>query len=453
MSYSEFFDVSLGVKQGEPLSPLLFIMFINDIGEHLSSTNLCTNDVDMLSILMLMFADDIAIFSTDPHSLQHQLNCINEYSKKWGLKVNVGKTKVCIFQKYKYRNIHTWELNGDNIEIVDVFTYLGVKFFYNGSLKRAVESLNEQALKAYNHLISIFSRIKLDIKTKLLLFDSMVAPIITYGCEVWGIYDLAEVDKLHLKFCKQILGVRQQTSNAAVLGELGRFPLSVICKERALNYWCKIMRSQNTLINRVFNTLTSDDACMNIDRKMCWPNAVKTTLDDLGYSNVWLHQYHEIDYICMLKQRVRDVYIQTWFECIQSQSKLKYYIIFKKEFCFETYLNCIDNEKHRIALSRFRLCSHHLEIERGRLNNIDINDRKCKVCTSDMIESEFHFLCICPIYRELRLKYNIRLSFNTLKYFETIMSTKSVKRIRKVSKFIYFAMLKRKEIIDSSVAS
>ena len=70
-----------------------------------------------------------------------------------------------------------------------------------------------------------------------------------------------------------------------------------------------------------------------------------------------------------------------------------------------------------------------------------------------MIESEFHFLCICPIYRELRLKYNIRLSFNTLKYFETIMSTKSVKRIRKVSKFIYFAMLKRKEIIDSSVAS
>ena len=88
-------------------------------------------------------------------------------------------------------------------------------------------------------------------------------------------------------------------------------------------------------------------------------------------------------------------------------------------------------------MSRFRLCLHHLEIERGRFNNIDINDCECKVCTSDMIESEFHFLCICPNYRELRLKYDIRLSFNTLKYFETIMSTKSVKRIRKVSKFIY----------------
>ena len=96
-----------------------------------------------------------------------------------------------------------------------------------------------------------------------------------------------------------------------------------------------------------------------------------------GQINLWLHQYHEIDYSCLLKQRVRDVYIQTWFECIQSQSKLKYYIIFKKEFCFETYLNCLDNEKHRIALSRFRLCSHHLEIERAKFNNINVDDRKC----------------------------------------------------------------------------
>ena len=70
-----------------------------------------------------MFSDDITICSTDPRSLQYQLNCKNEYSKKWGLKINVGKSKVCIFQKYKYKNIHKWELSGDDIELVDVFTY------------------------------------------------------------------------------------------------------------------------------------------------------------------------------------------------------------------------------------------------------------------------------------------------------------------------------------------
>ena len=77
-------------------------------------------------------------------------------------------------------------------------------------------------------------------------------PIILYGSEVWGLYSTSEVDKLHMKFCKHILGVRPQTSNAAVLGELGRFPLSVLCKQRALNYYCKIMKNQHSVMYRVY---------------------------------------------------------------------------------------------------------------------------------------------------------------------------------------------------------
>ena len=44
------------------------------------------------------------------------------------------------------------------------------------------------------------------------------------------------IDKVHVKFLKILLGVRQQTPNYAVYGELGRFPLSVICKERAIKF-------------------------------------------------------------------------------------------------------------------------------------------------------------------------------------------------------------------------
>ena len=48
------------------------------------------------------------------------------------------------------------------------------------------------------------------------------------------------IDKIHIKFCKILLGVRQQTPNSAVYGELGRFPFSVISKERAVKFWLKI---------------------------------------------------------------------------------------------------------------------------------------------------------------------------------------------------------------------
>ena len=92
----------------------------------------------------------------------------------------------------------------------------------------------------------------MDVKTKLSLFDTMVVTILLYCSEVWGIYNYRDIDNLHLKFCKIFLGVNKQTSNTSVLGELGRYPLSLICKERVLKNWIKIMNNENSPLHRVF---------------------------------------------------------------------------------------------------------------------------------------------------------------------------------------------------------
>ena len=54
----------------------------------------------------------------------------------------------------------------------------------------------------------------------------------------------------------------------------------------------------------------------------------------------------------------------------------------------ETYLDQIEINKYRVALSKFRLSSHNLEIETGRHGNIPRADRKCTKCNSDVIEDE-----------------------------------------------------------------
>jgi len=77
-----------------------------------------------------------------------------------------------------------------------------------------------------------------------------------------GIYDLSEVDKLHYIFCKFILGVRPQTSNAAVLGDLGRITLSLICK------------------------YVNDTVFSKSNRRHNWITAVKQYVDDLGCIDV-----------------------------------------------------------------------------------------------------------------------------------------------------------------------
>ena len=80
---------------------------------------------------------------------------------------------------------------------------------HTGNLSNAVKALSDQALKAYYSLISLFDKVKLTVNTKLHLFDTMVVPILLYGSKVWGVSKFKEVDKLHIRFCKYILGVRQ----------------------------------------------------------------------------------------------------------------------------------------------------------------------------------------------------------------------------------------------------
>lgn len=65
----------------------------------------------------------------------------------------------------------------------------------------------------------------LNHETLLSLFDCYVGGIINYASEIWGSHKGNNVEKLHLDFCKQTLGVKRSSFNAAVDAELGRIPL------------------------------------------------------------------------------------------------------------------------------------------------------------------------------------------------------------------------------------
>ena len=79
------------------------------------------------------------------------------------------------------------DISNENVEYVDQFTYLGVIFSHTVNMSLAVKVLQEQALRAYYNMLSTFDRVYLDIKTKLSLFDKMVAPIIFMGRKYGGL--------------------------------------------------------------------------------------------------------------------------------------------------------------------------------------------------------------------------------------------------------------------------
>ena len=164
-------------------------------------------------------------------------------------------------------------------------------------------------------------------------------------------------------------------------------------------------------------------------------------LQHLGLGFVWDQQFNiEIPYTD-IKQRLIDDYLQKWYAEINNSSRLQSYSIFKHSFKIESYLNTLSNKKYRIALSRFRISAHNLEIEIGRYEDRDRKERLCKSCNMKVIENEYHFLLVCPHYRDLRIKclqpYFCR--WPSLNKFDQLLSSTSKTTILRLAKFIYLA--------------
>ena len=98
------------------------------------------------------------------------------------------------------------------------------------------------------------------------------------------------------------------------------------------------------------------------------------------------------------------MYIAEWREGVRSRTSLMLYREIKNVFEISEYLLQIKNRKYRQILSRIRLSSHQLAIEKGRHINIERKQRKCPLCTCD-IEDELHFILICPKYIDPRKTY------------------------------------------------
>ena len=136
---SNYFSCYTGVRQGENLSPLLFSFFINNMESFFVNTDLNVLHLDdnvydnLIKVLLMLYADDTAIFSNDAQCLQKGLDCLHLYCNIWKLSVNVEKTKIVLFGKSKWKGKQIFKYDGNIITVEDSFKYLGVILNYNGS--------------------------------------------------------------------------------------------------------------------------------------------------------------------------------------------------------------------------------------------------------------------------------------------------------------------------------
>ena len=447
-SISEYFSSTVGVRQGENLSPLLFAFYLNDLEDFLighdvsgvsSSSSQFDNDIVMfIKLFLLLYADDTVLISESAEDLQVSLNAFEQYCTKWKLTVNIDKTKVVIFSKGRLSTKYNFHFQDVPLDIVKEYKYLGIFLSKSGSFFSTKKYIANQAKRATYSLINKVRNLSLPVDLQIELFEKTVKPILLYGCEIWGFGNIDVIEQVQLRFFKYLFNLKTTTPNYMIYGEFGIFPIKIDIYTRMITFWGKLVETQNSkLSSLVYKIVFSMYNHSNFNSD--WIGSIRNILIECGLPYIWDSQeVFSIKWLkSFVKQKLKDIFINEWTSKVNEST---HYKLFKTTFKFETYFKKLTDKESKLLL-KFRTRNHRLPVEVGRWNKIELRERKCVFCKND-IGDEYHYILICPYLKLSRKQYINPYYFkrpNTIKFFQ-LMNSGSKKELKQLCKFVKLIM-------------
>ena len=130
----------------------------------------------------LRYADDTTLMAESEEELKSLLMKVKEESEKVGLKLNIQKTKIMAPGP-----ITSWEIDGETVETVSDFIFLGSKITEDGDCSLEIKRHLLLGRKVMTNLDSILKSRDITLSTKVRLVKAMVFPVVMYGCERWTV--------------------------------------------------------------------------------------------------------------------------------------------------------------------------------------------------------------------------------------------------------------------------
>ena len=256
--HSEPFAIKSGVKQGCVLAPTLFGIFFAVMLKHAFGSNTdgiylhtrldgglynvsrlkAMTKVTKKLIRDLLFADDAAIVTHTPEDLQQLMSLFSKACDIFGLTISIKKTNILVQGDSAIPQI---TVNGQVLEIVDEFTYLGSTITSDLSLSKEI---NKRIAKAATTLSKLTKRVwensSLTIHTKMAVYRACVLSTLLYGSESWATYSTQEdrLNAFHMRSLRRILGIKwdDYITNQTVLEMTNMHSMYYLLTERRLRW-------------------------------------------------------------------------------------------------------------------------------------------------------------------------------------------------------------------------
>ena len=212
---SESFEVKMGLRQGCVMSPWLFNMYMDGVVREVYSR------VDGMGVKMrgegdrewmlsqLLFADDTALVAESAEQLQCLVREFGRVCERRKLRVNVDKSKVMCVGENVEPSLLNITLNGERMEVVNSFKYLGSCFSSDGGVKEDVSMRVGEGMKTFGAMKNMWKSRSLNVEVKRELYERIVVPTVMYGSETWGmkVEERNKLDVAEMKCLRSMCGV------------------------------------------------------------------------------------------------------------------------------------------------------------------------------------------------------------------------------------------------------
>ena len=444
----ESFQADVGVKQGDPLSPLLFGLFIDRFEAFLDEC--CeAHGVQIMTgswLRSLLYADDLILMAETREGLQAMLACLGEFAIANQMNVNLIKSETMVFNG---RNIDGFTFNGTRIKMVEEFLYLGIIFrsFQSSSAKLHVKTnMARQCAKGTTALRMMQLRIQelrvYNVKVQINMFNALVSSIIGSGCEVWAPYHMTrlandgwgsacEAEKVQRMFLRKAFGSMPESSTGdVILLESGCRPLLHAWVLRAVGWYNRIIARPVHDIVRIALRANLDIAFDNLQENpgvlpilpgnpVCWCGAFYNMICSINSSEAgfvrglrhvdvgtitkslthkWLHKTADLTTSVQAYQ-LRDVP-----NTISTGMKTITYCKWFGDCQAAGSLYALNRLQHICIIASMRMSFHRLNIETGRHDRVMRANRLCRCCAAGAREDELHIF-ECAAYADLRAQF------------------------------------------------
>ena len=253
-SFSDFFTVTNGVKQGGVLSPTLFSIYVNELLYNLENSGYGCKMGDKY-VGCVSYADDIIIICASLYGLKQMIKICESYALKYQVKFNGSKSKLMLFSSSDTDGQVDIRVFNETVEWVNNMDYLGFKMSNKGD-----DSYLDSVVKDFNCKFNIFMGDFQGIKSQLKCDLFSVYCTSYYGSNLCDLHHLESVEVQWRKALRRIWYLPWRTHCSLLYNLCNLKPPRILFLTRFIKYFFKNVASENSVVKYIFQSAIKENS-------------------------------------------------------------------------------------------------------------------------------------------------------------------------------------------------